>query len=72
MDKYEKQDYATKKKKRKPKKNVVKIPKKRGRKPLKKKPEGEENVILETVEKPKKRGRKPKGGKIIKTLYRTK
>lgn len=56
------------KKKEKTEENVVKIPKKRGRKP-KKKPEGEENVILETVKKPKKRGRKPKGGKIIKTLY---
>ena len=44
---------------------VVKVPKKRGREP-KKKPEGEENVVL--VKKPKKRGRKPKGGKIIKTL----
>ena len=44
------------KKKEKTEENVVKIPKKRGRKP-KKKPEGEENVILETVKKPKKRGR---------------
>jgi|SaaInlV_150m_DNA_5_1039734.scaffolds.fasta_scaffold01612_10 hypothetical protein len=53
------------KKTKKDNETIVKVPKKRGRKP-KKKPEGEENIVL--VKKPKKRGRKPKGGKIIKTL----
>ena len=53
------------KKAKKDNETVVKVPKKRGRKP-KKKLEGEENIVL--VKKPKKRGRKPKGGKIIKTL----